>query len=39
MATPTIDDLHIAYAHLAGQLAIATNLTAALAAKAAKKKT
>jgi len=29
MATPTIDDL---YAHLAGQLAIATNLAAALAA-------
>jgi hypothetical protein len=32
MATPTIDDLYIAYAHLAGQLAATTNLAAALAA-------
>jgi hypothetical protein len=32
MTTPTIDELHIAYAHLAGQLAITTNLAAALVA-------
>jgi len=32
MATPTIDELHMAYAHLAGQLAITTNLAAALVA-------
>jgi hypothetical protein len=30
MATPTLEDLHMAYAHLAGQLAVATNLAAAL---------
>lgn len=32
MATPTIDELHIAYAHLAGQVALTTNLAAALVA-------
>ena len=32
MATPTIDELYVSYAHLAGQLAVATNLAAALAA-------
>jgi hypothetical protein len=32
MTTPTIDELHIAYAHLAGQLAVTTNLAAALVA-------
>lgn len=32
MATTTIDELHMAYAHLAGQLAITTNLAAALVA-------
>ena len=32
MSTPTIDELYIAYAHVAGQLAVTTNLAAALAA-------
>jgi hypothetical protein len=32
MATPTMDELYIAYAHVAGQLAVTTNLAAALAA-------
>lgn len=32
MSTPTTDDLLITYAHIAGQLAVATNVAAALAA-------
>lgn len=32
METPTIDELYIAYAHLAGQIAATTNLAAALVA-------
>jgi len=32
MKTLTIDDMYVAYAHLAGQVTVATNLAAALAA-------